>query len=287
MNRCLAFLAALFLAFLSVSSACIAAPSEWIQFTLRAERHGSNIQADFHDRRHENNWSSGFKPSELIGLDVNGFYTAGTRPIRFSIVREAGRLDCAGNGGAAHANGNCNFSADPNFTQALLNRGIGRPNPHQAMGLMSLDVRRDLVDTLAAAHFPRPSIDDLMALTALGVDRAYISSLAHAGYRPQTIQALTEFKALDIGPEWIGGLIRVGYANVPSSDLVQLKALDVDADFIAGFDRIGYRHLPVDALVQLKALGITPEFARSALGDRGSLPPVSDLVELKLFGRRH
>lgn len=287
MNRCLAFLGALLLAFLSVSSACMAAPSEWVGFTLRADRHGSNVQADFNDRGHDNNWSSGFKPSELIGFDVNGFYTAGTRPIRFAIVREAGRLDCAGNGGAAYASGNCNFTADPNFTQLLLSRGIGRPNPHQAMGLMSLDVRRDLIETLATAQFPRPTIDDLMALTALGVDRGYINALSRAGYRPQTIQSLTEFKALNIGPDWIGGLVRIGYANVPSSDLVQLKALDVDANFISGFDRLGYRHLPVDQLVQLKALGITPEFARSVVGDGGSPPPVDDLVQMRLFGRRY
>ena len=289
MNRCLAFFCALLFAFVSVSSACLAAPSEWIQFSLRAERNGSMIHATFHDDSRgedENHWSSGFKPSELIGLDVNGFYTAGSRPLKFAIVREAGRLDCAGSGGRAFASGNCGFTANPSFTQALVARGIGRPTREQSFGMMSLDVRRALIDALAASHYPVPSIDDLLALTAVGVTPGYISDLARVGYRPHTINTLTEFKALDISPAWISGLIQIGYANLPSDDLVQLKALDIDAGFIGGFERAGYHRLPVDTLVQFKALGITPEFVRSAVGDRAPLPPAHELVQMKLFGWR-
>ena len=289
MNRCLAFLCALLFAFVSVSSACIAAPSDWIRFNLEAQRDRSQIRASFHDEsggRDQNNWSSGFKPSELIGLDINGFYTAGSRPLRFALVREAGRLDCAGNGGASRASGNCNFTADPGFTALLASRGIGRPTREQALGLMALDVRRALVDAVAAARYPTPKIDDLMAMTAVGVTGGYIGALASAGYRPNSSDSLVQFRALEITPEWIGGLARIGYANIPGDELMQLKALDISADYISGFDRIGYRHLPVDTLVELKALNISPEFVRSAVGQNRPLPPVHDLVEMKLFGRR-
>jgi hypothetical protein len=276
-------------AFVTVSSACIAAPSDWIRFDLKSERGGSQIQASFHDEsrgRDENHWSSGFKPSELIGLDVNGFYTAGAKPLSFAVVREAGRLDCAGNGGGSYASGNCRFSENPPFVQALLSRGIGRPNREQALGLMALDVHRSLVDALAAARYPTPSIDDLMALTAVGVTSRYINELAGVGYRPKTITSLTEFKALEISPEWISGIVRVGYSNLPSDELMQLKALEIDGAYIAGFQRAGYSHLPVDSLVQLKALDISPEFARSAATNRATLPRVDELVGMKLFGGR-
>jgi len=39
--------------------------------------------------------------------------------------------------------------------------------------------------------------------------------------------------------------------------------------------------------VQLKALDITPEFVRTVAGAGQPMPPVSKLVELKMFGRRH
>jgi hypothetical protein len=290
MNRCLAFLLAVMFATVTVSSATVAAPLDWIGFTLRAE-HGTagKIHADFRDEergRDRNNWSTGFMPSELIGLDTAGFRGSAARPLRFAVIREAGRLDCSGNGGNSRAAGTCRFTADPSFTRLLAARGIGRPTRHQSFGLMAINARRELIDALAAARYPAPTIDDLMGLSALGVDRRYIAELARAGYRPQKIQTLIEFKALGVTPEWIGGFARIGYGTIPASDLVQLRALDVTPEFVAGFDRLGYGRLPASSLVQLKALGITPEFARSVGGRAQGRPSVDDLVHAKLFGRR-
>lgn len=286
MNRCLVFLAALLCASITVSSACVAAPSDWVHFTLEAERDGQ-IHASFRDEsrdRTENNWSTGFRPSELIGLDTSGFRASGTRPLRFAIVREAGRLDCAGHGGESYASGNCGFTADPGFMQLLAARGIGAPTREQAFGLMAVNARREVIDAVAAAHYPIPTIDDLMALAALGVDGRYVGDLARLGYRPEKIHTLVEFKALGITPEWIGGFARAGYANIPANDLVQLRALGITPDYISGFDRIGYGRLPVNSLVQLKALDVTPEYALAANRQSDRRLGVDQLVQMKALG---
>ena len=287
MNRCFAFLLALLFATLTVSSACVAAvPADWIAFDLRPES-GDKIHASFRDAerdRDRSSWSTGFKPSEMIGLDLAGFRAGGSRPLRFAIVREAGRLDCSGSGGGSHGYGNCRFTADPGFAQLLARRGIGTPTREQAFGLMAVNARREVIEALAVAHYPTPTIEDLMGLTALGVDGRYIGELARAGYRPQKVDTLIQFKALGITPEWIGGFTRIGYGNIPADDLVQLRALGVTPEFVAGFDRIGYGRLPASTLVQLKALGITPEFAQSVAPQRRL--SVDDLVQAKLFGHR-
>src|SRR5947209_9697572 len=108
MNRCLALFLALILATITVSSACVAAPSDWVHFTFDAGRGGDGrIHASFRDRDGSNSWSGSFQPAELAGLDVGGLRSPGVRPLRFALVREAGRLDCAGNGGNNTAEGNC------------------------------------------------------------------------------------------------------------------------------------------------------------------------------------
>ena len=289
MNRCLAFLLAVMFATLSVSSACVAAPADWIGFTLRPERGtAGRIHADFGDEdrgRDRNNWSTGFMPTELVGLDTAGFRGSPARPLRFAIMREAGRLDCSGNGGNSRATGTCRFAPDTGFVRLLAARGIGTPDRHQAFGLMAVDARRELIDALAAARYPAPTIDDLMGLSALGVDGRYIAGLARAGYRPQKVHTLIEFKALGVTPDWIAGFARIGYGAIPPGELVQLRALGVTPEFVAGFDRIGYGRLPAGTLVQLKALGITPEFARSMGGRGQNRPSVDALVNAKLFGR--
>ncbi|HEX3422007.1 MAG TPA: hypothetical protein VHS33_01200 [Sphingomicrobium sp.] len=289
MNRFFALLGALLLAFISVSSACTAAPVGLLHFTLEPDHGNDGIKASFRNENrpnHDNNWSTGFRPSELVGLDLAGFRGAGSRPLRFSVIREAGRLDCSGHGGESYAAGDCNFTRDPAFAQLLRDRGIGNPTDEQALGLMAVNARRDIIDGVAAARYPTPTINDLMGLSALGVDGSYIRNMAAAGYRPGTIDALIQFKALNITPAWIGGFARIGYASLPADELVQLKALDITPEFIAGFDRLGYGHLKVDELVQLKALNITPDFVQRVAAADSSLPPVNKLVELKTFGRK-
>jgi len=217
---------------------------------------------------------------------VTGFRATGAHPLHFAIIREAGRIDCEGSGGGGSASGNCRFATDPAFAQLLSIRGIARPTREQALGLIALNVRRELIDALAAARYPTPMIDDLIALTALGADGRYITGLAQAGYRPQAVHGLIEFKALNITPEWIGGFARIGYANLPSSELVQLRALDISPDFVTGFDRVGYGRMPVNTLVQFKAIGVTPQFAAAARQRKGSAPSADELVRMRVLGDR-
>ena len=96
MNRCLAFLLALVFATATVSSACVAAASDWVSFTLQPERGDGKIHASFRDesRGHgDNNGSPEFLPSELVGLDVASFRASGARPRRVAKIREEGRHD--------------------------------------------------------------------------------------------------------------------------------------------------------------------------------------------------
>jgi hypothetical protein len=290
MNRCLALIAALLCATLSVASACTAATqADWVQFTVEPARSANALKVTFRDdgrAADDSRWSTSFQPSQLPGFDLHGFRAVGSRPVRFAVVREAGRLDCSGNGGNSYASGNCRFTPDRAFTQLLQARGIGTPTREQAFGLMAVDVRREMIEAVAAARYPQPTIDQLMALTAVGVTGAYIRDLAKAGYRPRSIDNLVEFRALNITPDFIGGFARIGYANMDPDDLVQLKALNITPEFVGGFERIGYRDLPVETLVQLKALNITPEFVRSVEREPGEMPSVSELVQRRMSGRR-
>jgi hypothetical protein len=279
----LAFVAALLLTAITVSSACVASPSLPLQFTIQT-RSSTDVHVRFERQRNgrsESNWETSFRPAELVGLDVAALNTPGTRPLRFSIVREAGRVDCAGSGGNEMARGSCSMTASQDFLRFLSDHGIKAPRTEEdTLSLIALDVHRDLVTALARARYPTPSIDKLVELTAVEVTPAYIDELSRQGYRPPSLDGLVQFAALKITPEYIGSFARAGYGNLPPDDLVELKALDITPEYIAGFERIGYGHLPVDTLVQLKALDITPEFVR-AVQQGDSLPSPDHLVQLR------
>jgi hypothetical protein len=312
MNRLLALAAALILSALTVSSA-VATPSGPMSFRLSRDA-GGRIQLNLYrgDRGHDH-LSSTFSPADLPGLDVAVLSEPGQRPIRFAMVRDAGRVDCAGTGGSAMASGGCRFTPDAAFASMLASRGIGRATDEQAYEMTMVGVRRDLIDALVASRFPRPDIDKLVELSAVGVTPRFIADLSARGYAPSSLDDLTEFAALDVSPAYIDALASAGYRNIGAGkiaelkavgvnpamiatlaaagyrnlsvdDLEQMAALNITPGFIQGFARIGYTNLPVDQLVELKALDVTPEFVLNA--NRNGFGPISPkkAAELKAIG---
>jgi hypothetical protein len=280
----LAFVAALLLTAITVSSACVAQSASPLGFTIERSRSADNtVQLRFQRDRNghsENNWDSSFPIAEMANLDLAALNSPGTRPIRFTVSRDAGRIDCSGSGGNAMARGTCTVTANAEFNGFLAANGIGRPSEDDTFGLIALNVRRELVDVLARANYPTPTVEQLMELTAVDATPAYVSGLSAQGYRPRSLDGLVQFAALKITPEYVGSFVRAGYSDLPTDDLVQLKALDITPEYVAGFDRIGYGRLPVSTLVELKALDITPEYVRAvARGD--TLPSPEHLVQLK------
>lgn len=282
MTRMLAFVAALLMTAITVSSACVANSVAPLQFAIEPTGDSGRLQVRFRraDSRGADSWSSSFRTSELAGLDVAALRAAGNRPLRFAIARQAGRIDCGGNGGNSMAVGSCRLTPDRAFNDFLSANAISRPTEEQTYGLIATDVRRELVTALRAASYPTPTINKLMELSAVGVTPGYIRELAAVGYRPPSLGSLVEFGALEITPQFIGSFARAGYSNLKASDLVQLKALEITPEFIAGFERIGYRDLPVSTLVQLKALNVTPEFAK-AVQQGDALPSPDRLVQIR------
>lgn len=285
MTRVLAFCAAVILSAITVSSACIATPVAPLNFRLSADG-GSRVQLSLlhDDQRHNSVNSSSYAAADLPGLDVAALRQTVQRQVRFALVREAGRVDCAGIGGSASAAGHCIFTPDPAFAAFLEGRGIGRPTAEQSFDLAMVGASRDLVDALAANHYPRGDIEKLTELAAVGVDRRFVTDFATRGHAPATLDDLVEFAALNISPAYIDSLAEAGYRNLSADQIAQLAALHITPDFIQGFARIGYANLPVETLVELKALDVTPAFVRS-LEQRGIRPASAEkLAELKAVG---
>ena len=258
MKTLLLSLAAIAIGTTSLASLANTAGPEALSFRLSDQTPGQRIRVEF-ERRYDggkSQWSDSFEPSELAGLDRSAVRASGSSAVRFALTREAGRVDCSGSGSSGTASGTCSATADPAFLALLRDRGIETPGEEQLFGLISLDVRRSLIEALAAARYPSPSLDDLFGLSALDVDAPYIRSLSEAGYRPPTLSTLMEFKALDIDAAYVGGMRAAGYADLSPEELVQLKALDV-----------------------------TPEFARAAAASIGTRPSADELLTRKIFAR--
>lgn len=125
MTRMMAFIAALLMTAVAVSSACVASSVSPLRFTMEPAGNGQDVQVRFRraDSRGTDSWSSSFATSELAGLEVPSLTAAGSRPVRFAIARQAGRLDCQGKGGNSMATGSCALTPDRGFNDFLAATG--------------------------------------------------------------------------------------------------------------------------------------------------------------------
>ncbi len=206
-------------------------------------------------------WSHKQPIAELQGLSATQV-TGPSGPVRFAIVREAGRLDCSGSAGRLTGRGTCSFAADAGFGDFLAARGIGRPSPNQAFTLAMSKVGRELVAALEGLDYPRPSIEQLSAMGIHGVSPAFIRELAGQGYKLKSADDLVNFKIHGVDPDYIRGLAAIGpqFHRFAADDLVSMKIHGVKPAYVQAMAAIGpaFATLSADDLVSFAIHGAKP-----------------------------
>ena len=237
----------------------------------------------------ENHWSNGFKPSELIGLDVAGFLLGrleaaplrrGSRG-RAPRLRRKWRLVACRRAIAASRR-------TPASSQLLASRGIGRPSREQAFGLMA--ARRA---PRADRRGRRRPLSDPEHRRSDGDDRGRSDRQL---YRRAGARRLSpEFDRFAGRVQGAGDLAASGSAASPASvtptcrptTSCNSRRLNISADY--------HRRLRPPRLSAAAGRPTGPaESAQHhpgirALGDRPgplALPSVDELVQIKMFGER-
>jgi hypothetical protein len=250
------FLAALALAFATFAAPLAAYAAEpvsirWDLSERAPERAVLHIRA----------WSGRNSSDSTFALplaDLQGLPSPGTNgPVRFRLVREAGRVDCDGTVADRRGSGDCRFTADAAFADALERRGVGHPTEREQLELTLRDVDLALVDEMQRQGY-RPKPSDLVAAGIFRIDVPWLKALDAAGYRAGSIDKLVAMRIFRIEPEWIRDLASLG----PN-----------------------FRDLPADTLVAMRIHNVSVEFTRRMQAEYPGLTP-SRLIELRLFGGR-
>lgn len=287
MNRAPSFLAATFAASLAVSAPCFAAVAPSIGFTIERSGMPDRVQLRLDARfrgNHTSNWSNAYRLQELQGLTSAQLSSPSTAPVRFALVREAGRIDCGGEVRAATGRGTCRFTPDAHFAALLAGRGSGRPTLKQSYAMTMGGAGRAGLDALAVAKYPLATVDQMVAFAIHNVTPAYIRGLADAGYRLGAVDDLVGFRIHRVSPELIAAYRTLGYRQLSADNLMAMAIHRVTPEFIRGFARLGYRNLSADKLVQLRIFNVTPDDVRALQAQGVALPSADQLVRLRLAG---
>lgn len=261
-------------------------------------------------------WSTDRPISDLQGLGP-AQVTGSRGPVRFALVRAAGRLDCGGVAGRFVGRGACNFTADPGFAAYLQSAGIGRPGVQDSYSLTMSGVGRSLVEALDTVGYVKPDVDQLVAMGIHGVSEDYVRGLAQSGYRLKSADDLVAFRIHGVSLDYIRELAAIGPAfrtltsdnlvafrihgakpelvrayaqqtrgQLDADDVVAMAIHGVSAPYIEEMRVLGYRDLTAGQLVQMRIHGVSPDYVRSL--KRGGVAEISpeQLVRLRIAGYR-
>ena len=242
-----------------------------VQFTIGFRRGRSSSQ-----------WSNTTDLTELAGI-TPAQLAADATPVRFQILREAGRFDCEGVARRGRGTGACGFTADPAFAAALARHRIAAPDREQSYSLALARVSVAMIDELERQGYRTPEVDDLVSAGVHRVDGSYIRDMAAAGYRVGTVEGLVQMRIHRVTPDYIAALQAAGYR--PSAEMaVQLRIHGATPDYIRALGAAGASGFDTDDLVSLRIHGVSPEFVGELRGLGYERLSAQNLTTMRIHG---
>jgi len=184
-------------------------------------------------------------------------------PVNFSLVREAGRIDCEGSFQNGKGSGTFRFTANSAFISAMKSRGY--------------DFQADAEDN--DRHFD----DRLFAATTLNVTTALADDLASAGFDKLRVDDLFKAAIFKISSQFAREMKASGFNNLGMEDLVKARIFKIDPGFVRQVSQMGFDKEPFESLVKMQIFKVTPEFVTEVRNEGLTGVNIEDLVKLRIF----
>jgi len=268
-----------------------------VEFSLIEHHRGGNSN-------HESDWPA----SSFPGVD---FSKSGRQDVRFTIARDAGKIDCEGFLNNGEGAGIFHFQPDPNYAAEMHKLGFDVDDEKQ-YSMAVQDVSLEFARQMKNEHLSDLDTDKLVAFRIFRVDSAFITDLRAAGLKisdsdklvafrihgvtPQMIRSLHQsgyspdedtlvaMRIHGATPEWMEELKKRGYDHVDLEKLIAFRIHGVSPDFIEKLQGLGYKHPDPDELVAMRIHNVTPEYI-SGLRSRGMHDlSIDQLVNMRIHG---
>ena len=201
--------------------------------------------------------------SELQGLSREQVVNGG--PANFSLVREAGRIDCEGTFQNGKGSGTFRFTGNAAFVSAMKSRGF------------------DFEEDANANDDEHRGENRLFAATTLNVTTTLADDLVSAGFTKLHTEDLFKAAIFKIDSKFAREMKASGFENLGMEELVKARIFKIDADFVRNVSQMGYGKEPFESLVKMQIFKITPEFLTEMRAEGLTNLKIEDAVKLRIF----
>jgi len=263
-------------------------------WTASVSKEDSKINLSFERRsdkggRHQTGQTFDF--ADLQGLSREQALNGG--PVSFSLVREAGRIDCEGTFQNGKGTGTFRFTGNAAFVSAMKSRGFDfsegangdNDERDRLFAATALNVTTALADDLASAGFGKLQTEDLFKAAIFHVDSKFMREMKASGF-DLSMEDLVKARIFKIDPEFVRQVAQMGFEKEPFESLVKMQIFKVTPEFIAEMRNEGLMNLQIEELVKLRIFKIDADFIHQAKAD-GVPVEVEKLVERRIGVGRH
>jgi hypothetical protein len=233
--------------------------------------------------RHQSGQSYEF--SDLQGLSREQAQNGGA--VSFSLVREAGRVDCEGSFQNGKGSGTFRFTPNAAFISAMRSRGFDlQPDSDddfedRLLSATTLNITTALADDLSSAGLGKIDIHDLFKAAIFKIDSQFAREMKASGFNNLGMEELVKARIFKIDAKFVREVSQMGFNNEPFESLVKMQIFKVTPEFIAELRTEGLNDLKVEDIVKLRIFKIDVDYIRKAKAE-GEPTDVESLVQRKI-----
>ena len=211
--------------------------------------------------------------SELQGLTREQAVSGG--PVRFSLVREAGQIDCEGSFQNGKGSGTFHFTGNAGFVSAMKSRGFdfeqtdskGKHTEDRLFAATTLNITLALADDLVSSGFGNLDVDDLFKAAIFKIDSNFMREMKGSGFPNLGMEELVKARIFKIDAGFVTQVTQMGFDKEPFESLVKMQIFKVTPEFLNEVRSEGLTNLSIEELVKLRIFKIDSEFIRQAKAD--------------------
>jgi hypothetical protein len=208
--------------------------------------------------------------ADLQGLSREQAVNGG--PVKFSLVREAGRIDCEGSFQNGKGSGTFRFTGNQSFVSAMKSRGFDfevdssdeRHSENRLFAATTLNVTTALADDLSSAGFGKLGVEDLFKAAIFKIDSKFMREMKASGFGDMGMEELVKARIFKIDAEFVRQVSQMGFDKEPFESLVKMRIFKITPEFITEVRNEGLTNLAVEDIVKLRIFKIDSEFIRQA-----------------------
>ena len=253
----------------------------------------NEIKLTFERRTNEsgkNHMGATYNFADLQGLSREQVLSGGS--VRFSLAREAGRIDCEGSFQNGKGSGTFRFKANQGFVSAMKSRGFDfekksstsieeRDFENRLFAAATLNVTTALADDLLSANFGKLDVNDLFKAAIFKVDSKFMREMKASGFPNLGMEELVKARIFKIDADFVTRVTEMGFDKESFEGLVKMRIFKVTPEFITEVRNEGLTNISVEDLVKMRIFKIDGEFIRQAKAEGVPLE-VEKLVQRRI-----